>query len=75
MRAAIESSRFQAIPPGTSRVKTWTRIRSRVAYVRFSLGAAGHLADTSKHRVAELAHSAVELDDLLKFESLSEALT
>ena len=40
----------------------------------FSLGAAGHLADASERRVAELARSAVELGDLSELERLSEAL-
>lgn len=41
----------------------------------FSLGAAGHLADASERRVAELARSAVELGDLSELERLSEALS
>lgn len=40
----------------------------------FSLGAAGHLADVSKRRMAKLARSAVELGDLSKLERLSEVL-
>ena len=40
----------------------------------FSLGAAGHLADAGERRIAELARSAVELDDLSELERLSEAL-
>lgn len=40
----------------------------------FSLGAAGHLADASEHRAAELARSAVELGDLSELERLSGAL-
>nr|WP_314640343.1 relaxase/mobilization nuclease domain-containing protein [uncultured Olsenella sp.] len=40
----------------------------------FSLGAAGHLADASERRMAELARSAVELGDLSELERLSEAL-
>lgn len=40
----------------------------------FSLGAAGHLADASERKVAELARSAVELGDLSELERLSEAL-
>ncbi|WP_282742564.1 hypothetical protein [Olsenella uli] len=40
----------------------------------FSQGAAGHLADTSERKVAELARSAVELGDLSELERLSEAL-
>ncbi|ERL08457.1 hypothetical protein [Olsenella profusa] len=41
----------------------------------FSLGAAGHLADASERRVAELARSAVELGDLSELERLSEAIS
>lgn len=40
----------------------------------FSLGAAGHLADASERRVADLARPAVELGDLSELERLSEAL-
>lgn len=40
----------------------------------FSLGAAGHLADASERRVADLARSAVELGNLSELERLSEAL-
>lgn len=40
----------------------------------FSQGAAGHLADTSERKVAELARSAVELGNLSELERLSEAL-
>ena len=40
----------------------------------FSLGAAGHLADASERKAAELARSAVELGNLSELERLSEAL-
>lgn len=40
----------------------------------FSLGATGHLVDAGERRVAELARSAVELDDLSELERLSVAL-
>jgi hypothetical protein len=40
----------------------------------FFLGAAGHLADASERRVADLARPAVELGDLSELERLSEAL-
>lgn len=40
----------------------------------FSLGAAGHLADASERKVAELARSAMELGGLSELERLSEAL-
>lgn len=40
----------------------------------FSLGATGHLVDAGECRVAKLARSAVELDDLSELERLSVAL-
>ena len=40
----------------------------------FSLGSAGHLVDAGERRVAELARSAVELDDLSELERLSVTL-
>lgn len=40
----------------------------------FSLDAAGHLEDAGERRVAKLARSAMELDNLSELERLSEAL-